>query len=336
MDTKIADLDTLFSENSENITPFFECKLCDYKCSKKQHIVQHNMTQKHKINLGNHLAKNGNCWKPHHIHVCKCGKAYANKSGLWKHTKICEQCKKVNPPFNNNKNNNNKSDVINEFENEMNKTESFDKNLLFELLKQNQELQKQLIEMSFKNNSNTINNSINDHSINTNCNNSFNLQFFLNEKCKDAMNMSEFIDTIKLQLSDLEKFEHDGYADGVSNIILKGLYALDAYLRPIHCSDLKRETVYIKDNDCWVRETDEKLVLKNAIRKVAFKNIKQINEWVKINPDCKDPRTKKFDKYNKIVMNSMSGVTEEEQADNINKIVRNVTKAVVIDKYTVK
>ena len=94
--------------------------------------------------------------------------------------------------------------------------------------------------------------------------------------------------------------------------------------------------MYIKDNNCWIKETEEKLVLKNAIKKVAFKNIKQINEWVKENPDCKDPRTKKFDKYNKIVMNSMSGVTEEEQHDNIDKIVRNVTKAVVIDKYIEK
>jgi hypothetical protein len=209
----------------------------------------------------------------------------------------------------------------------------FDKNLILELLKQNNELQKQIIEMSLKHNSGNI---TNNNSINTNCNNSFNLQFFLNDTCKDAMNMSEFIDSIKVQLSDLETFEYDGYADGVSNIIVKGLNALDAYLRPIHCSDLKRETLYIKDNNCWTKETDDKLALKTAIKKVAFKNIRQINEWVKINPEYKDTQTKTFDKYNKIVMNSMSGVTEEEQTSNINKIVKNVTKAVVIDKHTLK
>ena len=302
----------------------FYCECCDYTTCSKKDFNKHNKTKKH---LRNDISMIAIPKSQKSFYDCICGKSYKDNSGLWRHKKTCDQSKNKNK---------NKSDVINDFENEMNKTEAFDKNLLIELLKQNQELQRQLIEMSFKNNSNTINNSINDNSINTNCNNSFNLQFFLNEKCKDAMNMSEFIDTIKLQLSDLEKFEHDGYADGVSNIILKGLNALDAYLRPIHCSDLKRETVYIKDNNCWVRETDEKLVLKNAIKKVAFKNIRQINEWIKINPDCKDPRTKKFDKYNKIVMNSMSGVSEEEQADNINKIVRNVTKAVVIDKSTIK
>ena len=302
----------------------FYCECCDYTTCSKKDFNKHNNTKKH---LSNDISMVSIPKSQKSQYECICGRSYKDNSGLWRHKKTCDQCKKVKT---------NKSDVINDFENEMNKTEAFDKNLLIELLKQNQELQRQLIEMSFKNNSNTINNSINDNSINTNCNNSFNLQFFLNEKCKDAMNMSEFIDTIKLQLSDLEKFEHDGYADGVSNIILKGLNALDAYLRPIHCSDLKRETVYIKDNNCWVKETEDKLVLKSAIKKVGFKNIKQINEWIKIHPDCKDPRTKTYDKYNKIVMNSMSGGTEEEQNDNINKIVRNVTKAVVIDKHIIK
>lgn len=324
METKNKVLDTLFSENSENEDTFYECKICDYKCFKKQHITQHIKTKKHILNYGNHIGNLGN---PDHSYVCNCGKSYANKSGLWKHKKKCETMSSST-----NKNIN-ASNVINETNNEINKPEMFDKNLILELLKQNNELQKQIIEMSLKHNSGNI---TNNNSINTNCNNSFNLQFFLNDTCKDAMNMSEFIDSIKVQLSDLETFEYDGYADGVSNIIVKGLNALDAYLRPIHCSDLKRETLYIKDNNCWTKETDDKLALKTAIKKVAFKNIRQINEWIKINPEWKDTQTKTFDKYNKIVMNSMSGVTEEEQTNNINKIVKNVTKAVVIDKHTLK
>jgi hypothetical protein len=158
----------------------------------------------------------------------------------------------------------------------------------------------------------------------------------LNEQCKDALNINEFVDSIKMQLSDLEEFANIGYADGVSNIFVKGINALDIHKRPIHCSDSKREVLYIKNNDEWIKESDDKLLIKNAIKKVAFRNIKQINEWVKENPSCKDPRTKKYDKYNKIVMNAMSGVTEQEQKDNIDKIVKNVTKAVAIDKYALR
>lgn len=304
------------NEKVPKVQDVHECKTCDYTTSRLSQYERHLLTDKH-IRLTN---TNQEPSKVPDFICSNCKQKYKHQSSLCKHRKSC-----MSKP-------NTKSNVINDFEDEMNKTETFDKNLLFELLKQNQELQRQLIEMSLKNNSNNITNN----SINTNCNNSFNLQFFLNDKCKDAMNMSEFIDSIKVQLSDLETFENDGYADGVSNIIVKGLNALDAYLRPIHCSDLKRETVYIKDNNCWVKETEDKLVLKSAIKKVGFKNIKQINEWIKIHPDCKDPRTKTYDKYNKIVMNSMSGGTEEEQNDNINKIVRNVTKAVVIDKHIIK
>lgn len=299
----------------------FYCEKCDYTTSNKKDFKKHNNTKKHIINENstNSIPKS-----PKNQYECICGKLYKDNSGLWRHKKICINVQtKIDD----------KNITSSNLDNVMNKPETFDKNLILELLKQNNELQKQIIEMSLKHNSGNI---TNNNSINTNCNNSFNLQFFLNDTCKDAMNMSEFIDSIKVQLSDLETFEYDGYADGVSNIIVKGLNALDAYLRPIHCSDLKREILYIKDNNCWTKETEEKLVLKTAIKKVAFKNIRQINEWIKINPEWKDTQTKTFDKYNKIVMNSMSGVTEEEQNNNINKIVKNVTKAVVIDKHIIK
>jgi hypothetical protein len=191
----------------------------------------------------------------------------------------------------------------------------------------------ELVKKEFINNS--INNTTNNVNSNNN-NNSFCLNLFLNDTCKGAMNMSEFVDTIAIQMSDLENFAHMDYADGVSKILLKNLNNLDTNQRPIHCTDLKRETVYIKENNCWTKETDDKPNLKSAIKLIAFKNIKQINEWVKEHPGCRDPTTKQNVKYNKIVMNSMSGGTIQEQHDNIEKIVKNVTKAVTIDKYALK
>jgi hypothetical protein len=311
------------NEKVPKVPDLYECKKCDYTTSRLSQYERHLSTDKH------YRLTNAN-EEPSEVpeFICSnCKKSYKHLPSLCKHKKKCIISNNVNVVINKDTPNN---EII-----EIMKTQMLENQELRKLLI---EQHKQMIELASKNNTTTTNsnNTINNNSVNTNCNNSFNLQVFLNEKCKDALNMSEFIDTIKLQLSDLENFAQDGYAGGVSNIIVKGLNAIDTYLRPIHCSDLKRETVYIKDNDCWIKETEEKLVLKNAIKKVAFKNIKQINEWVKENPECKDPRTKKFDKYNKIVMNSMSGATEQEQHDNMDKIVRNVTKAVVIDKYIEK
>jgi hypothetical protein len=208
-------------------------------------------------------------------------------------------------------------------------------NLIQYLLKENADFKSLIMELVKKE---FINNSINNNNTtnNVNSHNSFNLNLFLNDTCKGAMNMSEFVDTIAIQMSDLENFAHMDYADGVSRILLKNLNNLDTNERPIHCTDLKRETVYIKENNCWKKETDDKPNLKSAIKLIAFKNIKQINEWVKEHPGCQDPTTKQNVKYNKIVMNSMSGGTIQEQQDNIEKIVKNVTKAVTIDKCALK
>jgi hypothetical protein len=154
----------------------------------------------------------------------------------------------------------------------------------------------------------------------------------LNEKCKDAINISDFVDNIKLQLTDLENFGQMGYIEGVSRILVKNLKNLDAYSRPIHCSDLKREVFYIKDNNEWAKDTDDKTLLKGAIKQVANKNIKQIPIWKQNNPGCCESESNKNDQYMNIVMNSMSGGSNEEQFTNISQIVKNVAKAVVIDK----
>jgi uncharacterized protein (UPF0305 family) len=158
------------------------------------------------------------------------------------------------------------------------------------------------------------------------------LQFFLNEQCKDALNIGEFVDSIKVQLTDLENTGRIGYVEGVSKILIKNLNELDVVKRPIHCSDLKREVIYIKDDNKWLKENEDKQVIKKAIKDVANKNIRQITEWTSLNPDCKNSESKKNNQYLNIVMNSMSGGSNEEQHSNIEKIIKNITKSVIIEK----
>ena len=324
----------------KNADKFF-CENCDFKCSKLSNYNTHLLTTKHKrlTNSCQKMPKNAE------ILECICGKNYKHLSSLCKHKKICSDVKQYNllqtPKTkqsinNNNLELNNNSDFDSNSDFEPTSETPTNGNLIQYLLKENADFKSlimELVKKEFINNS--INNTTNNVNSNNN-NNSFCLNLFLNDTCKGAMNMSEFVDTIAIQMSDLENFAHMDYADGVSRILLKNLNNLDTNERPIHCTDLKRETVYIKENNCWKKETDDKSNLKSAIKLIAFKNIKQINEWVKEHPGCQDPTTKQNVKYNKIVMNSMSGGTVEEQRDNIEQIVKNVTKAVVIDKYMVK
>jgi len=303
----------------------FICEICDYKCCVKYSFERHMLSTKHQNQTkmkqnetqnekNEKNEKNENCQGKN---VCECGQVYYSRTTLWRHKKKCNVSNIKITPTN---------------------IQHIDPQMLLEVLKQNQEFQmfmmeqhKQMMELAMTANNNTINTNCN----NTN-NNTFNLQLFLNEKCKDALNINEFVDTIKMQLSDLENFAHVGYAEGVSKICVKNLNILDTFKRPIHCSDAKRETLYIKNNDMWIKETEDRELLKDAIKKIANKNIRQITEWIKENPNCTDPRSKDNNKYLKIVMNSMSGATIEEQQENIDKIVKNVTKAVTIDKYAIK
>ena len=154
---------------------------------------------------------------------------------------------------------------------------------------------------------------------------------YLNETCKNAINLTDFVDSIKVQIKDLEKVGEKGYAEGISDIFISNLQQLNTHSRPIHCSDSKRETLYIKDAEQWTKDED-KTVLTKAIKQVANKNIKQISEWQKLHPEYSDPESKQNDKYMKIVLNSMSGSTKEESNKNYEKIVKNVIKETIIAK----
>ena len=299
----------------------FCCDICDFKCFKQSEWHRHVHTKKHTHRHSGNKMENAEI-KFNPLHTCECGKKYQTYSGLWKHSKLCMLNKIKTPKNAENADTNNHVDF-----------DTTDKDqLIMMLVKQNSELIKETSECKsmmmeiIKNGTHNTTNMNNSH------NKTFNLQFFLNETCKDALNITDFVSSVKMSLGDLEYTGRKGYIEGVSNIIVKNLNNLEEYKRPIHCSDYKREILYIKDNDTWKKENEDKPVLTKAIKKIANENIKQIYKWKEQNPDCTDIDSKKNNLYLKIVSNSMNGTTQEEGNKNINKIITNVAKEVIINK----
>jgi hypothetical protein len=293
------------TEKAQKHSPKFVCEKCDYKTSKKNDYERHLLTQKHVDNVS---ATNGNTI-PAKPYICdNCDKTYKDRTGLWKHKKICSGKKK---------------------EKDVDK----DMNVLVQyLMKENAEFKqlmldqnKQMVELAKK--------SAGHHNTNTNnSNNSFNLNFFLNETCKNAMNIMDFVNQLQVGIKDLEETGRLGFAEGISKIFINGLKDIDVSDRPVHCSDSKREVLYIKNNDQWNKESDNKVILTNAIKHVAHKNMKTINEWTKEHPDFNDADSKQNDRYLKIVSESMSGSSSEETNKNYNKIIKNIAKETIISK----
>ena len=303
---------TNFSKNSENKIDDFYCELCDYKCFMLQHWKQHILTKKHKKCIFNNNDNSVNDYITYF--ECCCGKAYKDRSGLWRHKKKCNGIKECMPYID--------------------KNNPITPELVIKLIEQNKELQQTLIDQN-KTIIELAKKSGSYNTTNTNCGNNnktFNLQLFLNETCKDAINMSDFVNQIKVSLSELEETGKIGYAEGISKVFIKNLNDIDYNERPLHCSDSKRETIYIKEDDKWTKDDENKTCLTKAIKQVANKNIKKIAEWQKQHPSYSDPDSKENDKYMKIVLNSMSGSTKEESEKNYEKIARNIAKEVVIKK----
>jgi hypothetical protein len=284
----------------------FYCKFCNYTTNRQSQFHRHNTTSKHFKNV----TYNQDCSDNINNFICECGNKYKYRQGLQKHKQVCKK-------FNENES------IMKLFKIQIEENKEM-KQFLYDQQKQLLEQNNKLIELSKQNTNTVINNTTN--------NNKFNLNFFLNEKCKDALNLMDFIHSIQLQLKDLEKVGQLGYVEGISKIFVNGLKQLDVYKRPVHCSDIKRETLYIKDEDKWTKENEEKDKIKKAIQHITHKNIKNISNWVEENPTCKDNTSNKNDEYMKLISNCMSGESEEEQTSNINKIISNVAKTVVIDK----
>jgi hypothetical protein len=303
----------------------YDCKTCYYKTQCRRDFDRHLATEKHnritKEKKTDDAIKNKN-------YVCGCGNVYKFRQGLWKHKKIC---------FGLNPQETSQSILGQDDAEEKLKTLT---NLVIEVVKQNQDVIKQnqdltnkIIDICSKPNTNNTNN-ISNSNIHSN-NKTFNLQFFLNDTCKNAMNMSDFVNQIQISIRDLEETGELGYTEGISKIIIKNLNEIYYKDRPIHCSDSKRETLYIKEDNIWIKEDQNNGNITKAIKQIAHKNIKKIPEWVKMNPNCYDSESTQNDKYLQIVSNSMSGGTETEQKTNINKIISKIAKEVTIDKYNI-
>jgi hypothetical protein len=200
---------------------------------------------------------------------------------------------------------------------------------VLDVVKQNQELTNKIVDIC-KTGLNSQTNNISNSNINSN-NKTFNLQFFLNETCKNAMNITDFINSLQIQLSDLENVGKLGYVDGISSIIVKNLNALDETTRPIHCTDKKRETFYIKDEDKWEKEDSEKNKIKNVIKNVACKNQRLLTKFKELHPGCNFSESKYADQYSKLVIEAMGGAGNND-AEKEDQIIRKIAKEVVIDK----
>ncbi len=334
----------------------FICEKCDFICSKQCDWVRHSLTSKHQNRTNRRkIEPKSNQKKTPEKNCQYCNTFYKSKSGLWNHQQKCKMNNEilqssshvnndhvVNIILDNNSLNseNTETTYYNGQDITELKPEEYSCDIILHLIKQNEEFKqimveqnKSIIDMMSQNQNVVNNNTINSHNKTTN--NQFNLQFFLNETCKDAMNITDFIDCVKLKLDDFEQFGELGYPKALGHIIVRNLNELEIHQRPIHCADLKREVLYIKNDGVWQIDEDREF-MKKSIMYVAHKNIKQIPEWLEANPDSKDYQSKTFEKYNKMFRASLGPVDDEEKESFLKKITTMVAKEVVIDKKKTK
>jgi hypothetical protein len=294
------------------------CEICDYNTDRKSNLENHLNSAKHLKEINGSKIKqtlsNNNL-------VCEiCHKIYQTSAGLWKH-KTKNNCKHDNDEC--------KKDID---DLKISDNEFTNKDLIMMLIKENSELKTIMMEqqsMMIKVLENGASNN-NSHNTTNSHNKAFNLNLFLNETCKDAMNINDFVESIKLQVSDLENVGEVGFVEGISNIIVKNLNALDITKRPIHCTDKKREIIYIKDENVWEKD-ESQCKMRKAIKKVVSKNQRLIPKFKEQNPEYNKSYSKVSDKYNKLIIESMGG-SGDNDAEKEDKIVRNIVKNVLVNK----
>ena len=311
-------------KNLQKISKKFYCTCCDYKCGKQSEYNKHISTAKHK-NLTNPNKKSPI------ILTCICGKVYKHRSTLSAHKRVCQEYSSIS-------NTENIDENIDENDQPMEKPDIVDliiqnqefKELMIEqtrhiqnIQQKNHDLQEKLLEAVKE--GKTINNTINN-------NQKFNLNFFLNEQCKDAINMSEFIETMELDLEDLTETSRLGYVGGISRILVNKLQELDIYKRPLHCTDIKRETLYIRENDEWSKEETSKNRIGELVNRVANKNCKNISQWTDEHPEYQVFDSPENMEYVRLTQAVLGGLGDQECKQFKDKIVKSVIKEVMVNK----
>ena len=278
----------------------FNCYPCQFYTNNNYDFKRHQSTKKHEKTVNYTRNSTENCEE---VFLCECGKMYKERTGLWKHKK---KCKKV------------EEDTKDEEEEELS-----EKDMVLKLIKQNGDLQKQIINMSKE--TKQVTNI-------TNQTNHFNLNFFLNDRCKNALNLIDFVNSLQLSIDDLEQTGKLGYVEGISRIFVNALNDLDETERPIHCTDIKRETVYVKDKDKWELETGDKSKLKATLHRIEEKNLDLIPKWQKENPNSEIMDSRENAEYINLTLSSLGPDNEREKDKQENKIIKSVLKEVTIDK----
>jgi len=277
------------------------CVTCHVICERPQEWQRHLATKKHLAAL---VAG---------VFACNaCARTYKHRAGLWRHQRLVHADSATAPAA---------AATLTDLVINVVKSNA-------ELQKQNLELHQQVLEICKK-----MASESGDHSVTTNSHNkTFNLNFFLNEECKHAMNLSEFVDSFKLQLSDLEHVGKNGYVNGISHLITQRLREMDIYARPIHCSDVKRDILHVKDKDVWEKDTADFAKLRYAVKHIANKNAKLLHVWREKYPDSSDINHKNNDEFMVLVLQALGGDSKSSQAENENKIIGKIMKEVVIGK----
>jgi hypothetical protein len=318
----------------------FICETCKFKCSKKSEYVRHNLTAKHK-NRTNRTEKTPNTAE---LFECECGKVYKARNSLWYHKKKCTYVDTMNDDE---LQNNIDIDIDIEDTNEptndattilllLKQNQDF-KSLMVEQYtnlqesnQKNQELQQQLVD-AVKNNTGSITNNNNNNNTTNNNNNHFNLNFFLNDTCKDAMNITDFLGNMDVHIDELEYIGNHGYVNGMTKMIMERLKEMDITKRPIHCTDIKRETIYIKDKDEWSKDTEELTKVRKILNRISMNNYRTVPEWKNAHPECEVVASRTYD-FCYSMMESLLGDVEDEQLKLDNKIIKTIAKDLFVNK----